>query len=105
MAASGFAYLTLLFLIETDLLWRLKTCICAFRRRRGLVSGSCSSALGRSPTEATLPQGRGRAVAHSESLSTQQWLGCTCTQDSAWRRIHSPPELGNLHLSRGGAAR
>uniref|UniRef100_A0A8C4LDU7 ATP binding cassette subfamily A member 3 n=1 Tax=Equus asinus asinus TaxID=83772 RepID=A0A8C4LDU7_EQUAS len=25
MAASGFAYLTLLFLIETDLLWRLKT--------------------------------------------------------------------------------
>nr|KAF6365702.1 hypothetical protein mPipKuh1_000030 [Pipistrellus kuhlii] len=37
MAASGFAYLTLLFLIETDLLWRLKTCICAFRRRRGLM--------------------------------------------------------------------
>uniref|UniRef100_A0A671G5F2 ATP binding cassette subfamily A member 3 n=1 Tax=Rhinolophus ferrumequinum TaxID=59479 RepID=A0A671G5F2_RHIFE len=37
MAASGFAYLTLLFLIETDLLWRLKTCICAFRRRRALT--------------------------------------------------------------------
>lgn len=39
LAASGFAYLTLLFLIETDLLWRLKTCICAFRRRRGLMEG------------------------------------------------------------------
>ncbi|ELK30082.1 ATP-binding cassette sub-family A member 3 [Myotis davidii] len=37
LAASGFAYLILLFLIETDLLWRLKTCICAFRRRRGLM--------------------------------------------------------------------
>ncbi|KAF5917591.1 hypothetical protein HPG69_000054 [Diceros bicornis minor] len=37
MAASGFAYLTLLFLIETDLLWRLKTCVCAFRRRRALM--------------------------------------------------------------------
>ncbi|ELK10775.1 ATP-binding cassette sub-family A member 3 [Pteropus alecto] len=37
MAASGFAYLTLLFLIETDLLWRLKTCICAFWRRRALM--------------------------------------------------------------------
>lgn len=40
MAASGFAYLSLLFLIETDTLWRLKTCLCAFRRRRALVSGS-----------------------------------------------------------------
>lgn len=40
MAASGFAYLTLLFLVEADLLWRLKTCLCAFRRRRALVSGS-----------------------------------------------------------------
>lgn len=40
MAASGFAYLSLLFLIETDTLWRLKTCLCAFRRRRVLVSGS-----------------------------------------------------------------
>lgn len=39
MAASGFAYLSLLFLIETDTLWRLKTCLCAFRRRRALVSG------------------------------------------------------------------
>uniref|UniRef100_A0A5F5PEQ8 ATP binding cassette subfamily A member 3 n=1 Tax=Equus caballus TaxID=9796 RepID=A0A5F5PEQ8_HORSE len=37
MAASGFAYLTLLFLIEMDLLWRLKTCICALRRRRALM--------------------------------------------------------------------
>lgn len=40
MAASGFAYLSLLFLVETDTLWRLKTCLCAFRRRRALVSGS-----------------------------------------------------------------
>ncbi|XP_066238945.1 phospholipid-transporting ATPase ABCA3 [Saccopteryx leptura] len=37
LAASGFAYLTLLFLIETNLLWRLKTCIWAFRRRRELM--------------------------------------------------------------------
>ncbi|KAF4015502.1 hypothetical protein G4228_007417 [Cervus hanglu yarkandensis] len=37
MAASGFAYLTLLFLVEADLLWRLKTCLCAFRRRRALT--------------------------------------------------------------------
>ncbi|XP_055460812.1 phospholipid-transporting ATPase ABCA3 [Psammomys obesus] len=33
MAASGCIYLTLLFLIETNLLWRLRTFICAFRRR------------------------------------------------------------------------
>ncbi|XP_030704320.1 phospholipid-transporting ATPase ABCA3 isoform X2 [Globicephala melas] len=37
MATSGFAYLTLLFLIETDLLWRLKACLCAFQRRRALT--------------------------------------------------------------------
>uniref|UniRef100_A0A8C6DPH6 ATP binding cassette subfamily A member 3 n=1 Tax=Moschus moschiferus TaxID=68415 RepID=A0A8C6DPH6_MOSMO len=37
MAASGFAYLTLLFLVEADLLWRLKTCLCAFRRRQALT--------------------------------------------------------------------
>ncbi|KAF3818863.1 hypothetical protein GH733_012280 [Mirounga leonina] len=37
MAASGFAYLSLLFLIETDTLWRLKTCLCAFWRRRALT--------------------------------------------------------------------
>ncbi|CAO2642152.1 Phospholipid-transporting ATPase ABCA3 [Lemmus lemmus] len=33
MAASGCIYLTLLFLIETNLLWRLRTFICAFQRR------------------------------------------------------------------------
>nr|XP_044986326.1 phospholipid-transporting ATPase ABCA3 isoform X2 [Jaculus jaculus] len=33
LAASGTVYLTLLFLIETNLLWRLGTFICAFRRR------------------------------------------------------------------------
>ncbi|XP_019504266.1 PREDICTED: ATP-binding cassette sub-family A member 3 [Hipposideros armiger] len=37
LATSGFAYLTLLFLIETDLLWRLKTCLCALWRRRALM--------------------------------------------------------------------
>lgn len=69
MAASGFAYLTLLFLIETDLLWRLKTCLCAFWRRRALVSGSCNSGQGRSPAEASAQGGHqclalGRAHAH-----------------------------------------
>uniref|UniRef100_A0A8C3WSX6 ATP binding cassette subfamily A member 3 n=1 Tax=Catagonus wagneri TaxID=51154 RepID=A0A8C3WSX6_9CETA len=34
LAASGLAYLSLLFLVETDLLWRLKSCLCASRRRR-----------------------------------------------------------------------
>lgn len=58
LAVSGFAYLTLLFLIETDLLWRLKTCICAFWRRQALVSGSCSSVPGTSPIEARLSQAR-----------------------------------------------
>ncbi|XP_053412499.1 phospholipid-transporting ATPase ABCA3 [Nycticebus coucang] len=37
MAASGCAYLTLLFLIETNLLWRLKTFICTFQRRQMLT--------------------------------------------------------------------
>uniref|UniRef100_A0A8C9AW22 ATP binding cassette subfamily A member 3 n=1 Tax=Prolemur simus TaxID=1328070 RepID=A0A8C9AW22_PROSS len=37
MAASGCAYLTLLFLIETNLLWRLRTFLCAFRRRQTLA--------------------------------------------------------------------
>uniref|UniRef100_H0VCA2 ATP binding cassette subfamily A member 3 n=1 Tax=Cavia porcellus TaxID=10141 RepID=H0VCA2_CAVPO len=33
MATSGCVYLTLLFLIETNLLWRLRTFVCAFWRR------------------------------------------------------------------------
>uniref|UniRef100_A0A2K6EEP9 ATP binding cassette subfamily A member 3 n=1 Tax=Propithecus coquereli TaxID=379532 RepID=A0A2K6EEP9_PROCO len=37
MAASGCAYLALLFLIETNLLWRLRTFLCAFRRRQVLA--------------------------------------------------------------------
>ncbi|ELW67824.1 ATP-binding cassette sub-family A member 3 [Tupaia chinensis] len=37
MAASGFIYLALLFLIETNLLWGLRTTVCAFWRRRTLV--------------------------------------------------------------------
>ncbi|XP_023584173.1 phospholipid-transporting ATPase ABCA3 [Trichechus manatus latirostris] len=37
MAVSGFVYLTLLFLLETDLLWRLKNLLCAFRGRRTLT--------------------------------------------------------------------
>lgn len=40
MATSGCVYLTLLFLIETNLLWRLRTFVCAFWRRWMLVSGS-----------------------------------------------------------------
>lgn len=39
MAASGCAYLTLLFLIETNLLRRLRTFVCAFQKRWTLVSG------------------------------------------------------------------
>ena len=80
MAASGFAYITLLFLIETDLLRRLKTCMCAFRRRRQLVSGSYSSVLGRSPTKARLPQ-----ASTQGGLSTQQWPECICSTGlAAW---------------------
>uniref|UniRef100_G3SMA0 ATP binding cassette subfamily A member 3 n=1 Tax=Loxodonta africana TaxID=9785 RepID=G3SMA0_LOXAF len=37
MAVSGFIYLTILFLLETDLLWRLKNLLCAFRGRRMLM--------------------------------------------------------------------
>ncbi|XP_006893947.1 PREDICTED: ATP-binding cassette sub-family A member 3-like [Elephantulus edwardii] len=37
MVISGFAYLTLLFLLETNLLWRLKTLLCALRGRRRLT--------------------------------------------------------------------
>lgn len=40
MATSGLAYLAVLFLMETELPQRLKTCICASRRQRALVSGS-----------------------------------------------------------------
>ncbi|XP_012587144.1 PREDICTED: ATP-binding cassette sub-family A member 3 [Condylura cristata] len=43
MAASGFAYLALLFLVETDVLWRLKTCLCAFRMRRALIEVSAQT--------------------------------------------------------------
>ena len=49
MAASGFACLTLLVLVEAGLLWRLKTCLCAFQRRRALVSGLSGSAGGTLP--------------------------------------------------------
>ena len=56
MADSGFAYLTLLFLVEADLLWRLKTCLCAFQRRRALVSGP----LGLQPLCWGAPCHRGR---------------------------------------------
>lgn len=76
MAASGFAYLTLLFLIEMDLLWRLKTCICALRRRRALVSGS--------PTTVQLPW------AHTQ--------GGPCHLAMARVHVHlSIPSLGRSH--------
>ncbi|XP_008843584.1 ATP-binding cassette sub-family A member 3 isoform X3 [Nannospalax galili] len=42
MASSGCIYLTLLFLIETNLLWRLRTFICAFRRRWTLLEFICA---------------------------------------------------------------
>ncbi|KAK2490464.1 hypothetical protein MC885_020850 [Smutsia gigantea] len=37
MATSGLAYLAVLFLVETELPRRLKTCICASRRQRALM--------------------------------------------------------------------
>ncbi|XP_026899340.1 phospholipid-transporting ATPase ABCA3 [Acinonyx jubatus] len=67
MAASGFAYLSLLFLVETDTLWRLKTCLCAFRRRRALTEAySRTSAL---PEDQDVVDERNRVLAPSlESL-------------------------------------
>uniref|UniRef100_A0A8C8YBC5 ATP binding cassette subfamily A member 3 n=1 Tax=Panthera leo TaxID=9689 RepID=A0A8C8YBC5_PANLE len=67
MAASGFAYLSLLFLVETDTLWRLKTCLCAFRRRRALTEAySRTSAL---PEDQDVADERNRVLAPSlESL-------------------------------------
>nr|KAF6488603.1 ATP binding cassette subfamily A member 3 [Molossus molossus] len=63
MAVSGFAYLILLFLIETDLLWRLKTCICALRRRRELMEVyTRSSAL---PGDQDVADERNRILAPS----------------------------------------
>lgn len=81
MAASGFAYLTLLFLIETNLLWRLKTCICAFRRRRVLVSGFCSSVPAMFPAEARLPW-----------ASTQ--VGPQCSAVARMHEYHRAHSLG-----------
>ncbi|XP_027626792.1 ATP-binding cassette sub-family A member 3 [Tupaia chinensis] len=45
MAASGFIYLALLFLIETNLLWGLRTTVCAFWRRRTLTELCSRSAV------------------------------------------------------------
>ncbi|XP_007937732.1 phospholipid-transporting ATPase ABCA3 [Orycteropus afer afer] len=50
MAISGFVYLTLLFLLETSLLWRLKTFLCALRGR-----GTPTGARGWAPA---LPEDR-----------------------------------------------
>uniref|UniRef100_A0A8C7CBE9 ATP binding cassette subfamily A member 3 n=1 Tax=Neovison vison TaxID=452646 RepID=A0A8C7CBE9_NEOVI len=61
MAASGFAYLSLLFLIETDTLWRLKTCLCAFRRRRALTEARTSAP----PEDQDVVEERNRVLAPS----------------------------------------
>lgn len=86
LAASGFAYLTLLFLLETDLLWRLKFCLCALRRRRALVSGSARGGLplrlgflgaARDP-EAVAPE-RPRSVTQSPPRTIE-----TCPDSLVW---------------------
>uniref|UniRef100_A0A7M4E189 ATP binding cassette subfamily A member 3 n=1 Tax=Crocodylus porosus TaxID=8502 RepID=A0A7M4E189_CROPO len=40
MAVQGFSFLFLLFLIETNLLWRLRTVVCGICKRRKWVSGT-----------------------------------------------------------------
>lgn len=98
MATSGFAYLTLLFLIETDLLWRLKACLCAFQRRRALVSGSGAPVW---PLAALhwAPSNRGWASLrppHREGLSTGHSLAARPPAAlTAWEglRPHRPQGL------------
>lgn len=97
MATSGFAYLTLLFLIETDLLWRLKACLCAFQRRRALVSGSGAPVW---PLAALhwAPSNRGWA-------SLRPHTGRASALATAWLRVHwqcSQPGRGcGLTVPRG----
>ncbi|ETE64856.1 ATP-binding cassette sub-family A member 3, partial [Ophiophagus hannah] len=45
MAAQGLSFLLLLFLIETNLLWRMRTIVCDIRRRRKWVYSSRDSCL------------------------------------------------------------
>lgn len=63
MAASGCAYLTLLFLIETDLLWRLRNSVCAFRRRWTLAELCAQTAL--LPEDQDVAEERSRVLAPS----------------------------------------
>ncbi|XP_062036152.1 phospholipid-transporting ATPase ABCA3 isoform X2 [Lepus europaeus] len=63
MAASGCAYLTLLFLIETNLLWRLRNSLCAFRRRWTLAELCAQTAL--LPEDQDVADERSRVLAPS----------------------------------------
>lgn len=63
MAASGCAYLTLLFLIETNLLWRLRKSLCAFRRRWTLAELCAQTAL--LPEDQDVADERSRVLAPS----------------------------------------
>ncbi|XP_051692146.2 phospholipid-transporting ATPase ABCA3 isoform X2 [Oryctolagus cuniculus] len=63
MAASGCAYLTLLFLIETDLLWRLRNSVCAFQRRWTLAELCAQTAL--LPEDQDVAEERSRVLAPS----------------------------------------
>ncbi|XP_037363662.1 phospholipid-transporting ATPase ABCA3 [Talpa occidentalis] len=63
MAASGFTYLALLFLIETDVLWRLKTCLCAFWTRRALTEVSARTST--LPEDQDVLDEKNRILAHS----------------------------------------
>ncbi|XP_076998257.1 phospholipid-transporting ATPase ABCA3 isoform X2 [Tamandua tetradactyla] len=61
MAVSGFVHLTLLFLVESNLLRRLRAALCAFRRRRVLTAMS-----GRAPV---LPEDQDVAQERSRVLA------------------------------------
>ncbi|XP_040853430.1 phospholipid-transporting ATPase ABCA3-like isoform X2 [Ochotona curzoniae] len=63
MAASGCVYLSLLFLIQTNLLWRLRNAVCALRRRRTLAELCAQTAL--LPEDQDVADERDRVLAPS----------------------------------------
>lgn len=63
MATSGFIYLALLFFLETDLLWRFRTCLCAFRRRCALMEASTWTSV--VPEDQDVANERSRVLAPS----------------------------------------
>ncbi|XP_058536334.1 phospholipid-transporting ATPase ABCA3 [Ochotona princeps] len=63
MAASGCFYLSLLFLIETNLLQRLRSAVCALRRRRTLAELCAQTAL--LPEDQDVANERNRVLAPS----------------------------------------